>query len=426
MRPSSPTLERVAVDLTPLLPGGENGGAGLVAVQLVRSLARLAPAIRFTLLTHHRTHHELAQLDAPNVERVCVVGPPGEVEVARSRTRQLGRAVLDHALPSAPRVWVKNSYWSMVRRRARARTSTAMRSDVLFCPFTAPYYHDPAVPLVAIIHDLQHLAYPEFFEADQRRYRQEHVVDACRRAARVVCISEHARQTLLASVAVPPERVTTIPHALLHTLETPPPTEINAVLQRLGVQRGRFLLYPANGWPHKNHRRLVDAFAEFTRKRPASDLRVVCTGAADGSMQAVAEYARQQAPGAFVFAGYVSDPELSSLYDACAALVFPSLYEGFGMPVLEAMARGKPVLCSSVTSLPEIVGDAALLFDPTNVGQIAEAIDAVESQPLRVRAIAQRGPRQAARFGGPMDLARRYLEVFRGVADDARLAAHEA
>src|SRR5206468_4294905 len=105
-----------------------------------------------------------------------------------------------------------------------------------------------------IVHDLQHLTYPEFFSPDQRRYRQQHVVDACHKAARVVCVSDYARNTLLASVRVPPERVTTIHHALLNRVKPPEAFESERLLKRHGLGSGRFLLYPANFWPHKNHR----------------------------------------------------------------------------------------------------------------------------------------------------------------------------
>ena len=117
------------------------------------------------------------------------------------------------------------------------------------------------------------------------------------------------------------------------------------------------LLYPARPWPHKNHARLFEAFARLRARRP--NLRLVLTG--EGEYGAL--------PAGVEARGRVSRDELVRLYQGAAALVFPSLYEGFGMPVLEAMACGCPVACSNVTSLPEVAGDAARLFDPRDVGR---------------------------------------------------------
>jgi glycosyltransferase involved in cell wall biosynthesis len=414
-------LNQIAVDLTPLLPGGANGGAAIVAVQVVRELANLAPSIRFKLLTNYTTHADLAHLDAPNVERLCVVSEPDpgdRLQTVRAHARSLGRAALDRLVPSAGRVRIKNAYWGVAKRRARAHIAASLECDLLFCPFTAPYYQDDKVPLVAIIYDLQHLAYPEFFEADQRRYRQQHIEDACQRAARVLCISDHVRATLVASVSMPPERAVTVHLGLLQPLATPTQEETQTVLRHLGIQPDRFLLYPANFWAHKNHRALVDAHRLFKERHPESDLTVVCTGAPDARMAAVAEYAGSRSPGGFVFPGFLSEAELSALYSSCAALIYPSLYEGFGMPLLEAMAHARPVLCSNVTSLPEIAGDAAILFDPHDVGQIADAILAVEEQRDIVCERARRGPDRARLFGTAADVALRYLTVFQDVATE--------
>jgi glycosyltransferase involved in cell wall biosynthesis len=127
------------------------------------------------------------------------------------------------------------------------------------------------------------------------------------------------------------------------------------------------LLYPARAWPHKNHPRLFDAFALLRRNLP--DLRLVLTNY-DGPT-----------PDGVESRGRVSQDALAELYRTAAALVFPSLYEGFGQPPLEAMACGCPVACSNVASLPEVVGDAARLFDPTSPEEIAAAVEDVLRDP---------------------------------------------
>jgi glycosyltransferase involved in cell wall biosynthesis len=158
---------------------------------------------------------------------------------------------------------------------------------------------------------------------------------------------------------------------------------------------GPFLLYPARAWPHKNHGRLFEAFALLRRDRP--DLRLVLTNYAGPTPHGVESRGR------------VSQDELAELYRTAAALVFPSLYEGFGQPPLEAMACGCPVACSNVASLPEVVGDAARLFDPLHPDEIAEAVEDVLRDPRRW---IERGLARVAAFTWD-DCARAHDEVYR-------------
>jgi glycosyltransferase involved in cell wall biosynthesis len=120
-------------------------------------------------------------------------------------------------------------------------------------------------------------------------------------------------------------------------------------------------------------------------------------------------------PGTVVFAGYVRPQEYVALLQATQAVIFPSLYEGFGMPILEAMASGKPVLCSTVTSLPEVAGEAATYFDPTDPHRIASAIDALHREPEQIADTVTLGRKRASAFGRGRDMAERYLALFEQV-----------
>jgi glycosyltransferase involved in cell wall biosynthesis len=419
---------RIAVDMTPLAPGGQNGGAGLVAVSLVRHLSRLAPDWEFVLLTAGFSHAELAKLDAPNVKRLCVDGASGSEQSNRnaspagqsggeaaahltstSRVRLLARRGLQ-VLPAQLRVRAKDAAWRLGTARKHAGIMDAVGADLLFCPFTVPYFWRPDTPLVAIVYDLQHVAHPEFFSKDQRLNRQQHLADACRRAQRIVCISDFVRQTLLAQEAVPPDRVVTIHLGLLHEFEQAPVSP--GLIGNMRVRPGGYLLYPANFWPHKNHRSLFQALRQYRQQRPDADLKLICTGAPNEAMHALQASADDLLqPGTVVFPGYVSTGQLQVLLDACAALICPSLYEGFGLPVLEAMARGKPVLCSNVASLPEIAGEAAIYFDPTDPTDMARAIAAAMDDAGLVAARVECGRTRAGLFGDASQMARKYLAL---------------
>jgi glycosyltransferase involved in cell wall biosynthesis len=214
-------------------------------------------------------------------------------------------------------------------------------------------------PAATTIVDLQHEELPEFFGRAERAYRKVVYGRSIRRSRIVIAISEHGRATLIERHGLAPERVRAIPLAVDHDVFKPGATE----------SRGTYLLYPARPWRHKNHARLFEAFTRVRTARP--ELELVLTGEGDFGPLPPGVQAR----------GRVSQQELVELYRGAAALVFPSLYEGFGMPVLEAMACGCPVACSNVTSLPEVAGDAARMFDPHDVDDIASATDAVLADP---------------------------------------------
>jgi glycosyltransferase involved in cell wall biosynthesis len=227
-------------------------------------------------------------------------------------------------------------------------------------------------PSVVTLHDVQHLDLPQMFPRSERRFRSIAWDRSARGAQRVIVISEFVRERAIAGLGLDPERVRVIPQGLDHDELAPGEGE-----------REPFLLYPARRWPHKNHERLFEAFALLRRERP--ELRLVLTGGGDFS----------QVPAGVEARGHVRRAELVSLLQHASALVFPSLYEGFGLPPLEAMACGCPVASSNAAALPETVGDAARLFDPHDPAAIADAVRDVLDHP---ESWIEPGLAHAARF----------------------------
>jgi glycosyltransferase involved in cell wall biosynthesis len=410
---------RVTIDLTPMLPGGANGGAKLLALALVTEMATLASETQFILLTSVPCHAELAAVETRNVRRQLVdvdAVPLDHSEPALARARMAARLVVDTLLPASARSHIKDVAWWMLKQHRREQTARAMKSetDLHFCPFTAPFFLEADVPLVSLVHDLQFLDYPEFFTPEQQQERRQHFRDACEAADRVVCVSEFVRRSILRHSSRRPESVTTIHTGVLHGIPSQSVlVNVNDLLETNNVRSHRYLLYPANAWPHKNHQKLLEGFAGFLHGHPDSDLSLVCTGAPDPMFDKLTQQAELiLPPGRFAFAGFVSDGEYEALLRNCRALIFPSLYEGFGMPLVEAMACGRPVLCSDATSLPEVAGDAALLFDPSDSAAIGGAIERLESNPELERTLIDRGRQRVRVFGSARDMASRYLAVF--------------
>jgi glycosyltransferase involved in cell wall biosynthesis len=232
-------------------------------------------------------------------------------------------------------------------------------------------------PGILTINDLQHLHYPQFFTPAEYEERERLYRSSAERAAHIICISEFTRQDVHRQYGIPLERMSTVwivPSRNVWDALSRDRREV--LLARMGLSTP-FLFFPAHCWPHKNHARLVDAFSRALGRLP-KDLKLVLTGRAFAEDHPAAELIRERGlQDRIVHLGYRSPLEIRALFQGCRALVFPSLFEGYGMPVAEAIIAGKPVLCSNATSLPEIAGDAALTFDPTDIDAIADALAAV-------------------------------------------------
>lgn len=246
---------------------------------------------------------------------------------------------------------------AQVMSRRRSLLAGWAHDDVLFFPLTAftpwPASGRNGPTVVQTLHDVQHLELPHLFSPAERLYRRRWYDAATRRADHVVTDSDFAKRSIVARLGLPPERVT-VAHLAVAAADFTP---------HVG-DREPFLLYPARGWAHKNHTRLIEAVTLLREQHPG--LRLVLTGGALDALGTVPDWVDVR--------GLVPRAELADLYRRAACLVFPSLYEGFGIPLLEAMASGCPVAASDAGSIPEVCGDAAELFDPTDPVAIADGV----------------------------------------------------
>lgn len=272
-------------------------------------------------------------------------------------------------------------------------------------------------PNVLTMCDLQHIHFPGFFDPQEWKVRERLYRDSCASARHITCISEFTRQDLHRTYGVALEKMTTVwiipSRAAWLRL---PPARSRALLAGMGLA-GRYLFYPAHPWPHKNHARLLEALGSIEGELPP-DVRLVLTGrpfeAAHPARALIAERGLEKR---VLHLGYRSPLEIRALYANALGLVFPSLFEGFGMPVAEAMIAGCPVACSNTTSLPEIAGDAAILFDPANVGDIARALLRLATdEGLRAELLAA-GQRRRALFSARLS-AVKTLAVYRRAFDE--------
>ncbi len=407
-------LKTIAVDLTPLLPGGENGGARIFALALLRTLATMYPGTRFILLTQAATHDELASLDSANVSRRMVVGPTVATTL-RPRLENLAGRLLPH-LPVRLRGWVMGAGYRLHRALKRGGSGTLLRGmgvDLLFSPFTAPTYFERGIPTVCTVYDFQYKDLPEFFAPGDVIYRERTFADACDRADALVAISDYSREAAIRHGDLDPHRIRTI-HLRMARRIVAEAGQDTTILNRLGLVPQRYLVYPANFWKHKNHEMLLTAFGIACHDGLAADVKLVCTGEANERR----EWLRRAATAMglddrVLFPGYLADAGLAALVAQSGGVVFPSLYEGFGLPIIEAMAAGVPVACSNTTALIEMAGDAAILFDPRIPVQLAGAIRTLIEDDATRAARMKAGLARAAEFVDTGRMAREYMDLFR-------------
>jgi glycosyltransferase involved in cell wall biosynthesis len=229
-------------------------------------------------------------------------------------------------------------------------------------------------------------------------YAHSSIWMAARTASRILTVSEASKRDILRFFDVPPEKITVIYNGIDERFHVrPPEEEMVRVRERYQLQ-GDFVLYVGNVKPHKNLERLLDAF-HLVRQSGLDHLKLVVIG------DEISKYTelrravhRLNLHKHIRFLGYMPDEMLAVLYRLAAVFVFPSLYEGFGLPPLEAMASGTPVVTSNVSSLPEVVGDAAVLVDPTDAESIADGVRQVLTTPALAASLAARGLARAAEF----------------------------
>lgn len=306
--------------------------------------------------------------------------------------------LVDLAQPSGPRALsgriprglIRELGWFPVALERRARR---LKLDLLHCPMPlAP--PRPRLPLVLTLNDVLAWEHPEWFGRALVAQHRLAVAPAARRAARVLAPSRYSAQRASAVLDVDPERIDVVPYAADPAFSPGPRDE--AVLARLGVE-GPYALAVGTLQPRKNLEAVLDAFERLVAG--GGEHRLVVVGARGWrDAELAARLARSPAGGRVVTLGWVSEDDLVGLYRAADCLVFCSRGEGFGFPVLEAMACGTPVVCSSTTSLGEVAGGAAELADPEDPASVRAALEAVLGSAARRAQLRELGRRRADEF----------------------------
>jgi glycosyltransferase involved in cell wall biosynthesis len=359
-------LRRVGLNLLYLVPG-QVGGSEVFARRLIAALGAIRPEVEFLAYCGGDTAGALRDEGWPDNVRVRSLPVRASVKPARIAAEIAG-------LPL----------------RARRDEVDLLHS----LGTTSPPY--AGTRSVATVLDLIYEHYPQTFPLPARLGLRALVGPGARRADRVIAISEAVKRDVVQRLRVPADRVDVVylGYGIRRPAQVPPEDEIRT---RYGLGARNVILCVSAALVHKNLERLIDAFARLAAGR--ADLVLTIVGHAGREQQAL--LARASAAGVadqVVLTGWIPDGDLEALYRAAACCVYPSLHEGFGLPVLEAMARDVPLACSNATSLPEVAGDAAELFDPLDLDAMARAMASVLEDPSRRAELVRRGRERVRQF----------------------------
>ena len=374
---------RIAIDYTPGI--AQRAGIGRYTRSLVQALTEIDTEDTFTLFSSEPPREAYGFPTASNVQpRVIAIG---------------NRAA--------------TILWQRLNLPIPAEVAFG-RADVLHGPdFILP----PAlgVPRVVTIHDLAFLTNPECAEPNLVEYLRAVVPRSLQRADRIIAVSQRTADDLVERLRVPRDKIHVIHLGIDRAFTSAHDSEAERRLrERLGITQP-FILAVGTIEPRKNYRSLIAAFAKATREPNGPPLMVIAgrTGwLYDGAFQAVDDFDVRKR---VVFLDFIPDEDLPTLYQAATALAMPSIYEGFGIPIIEAMASGTPVICSDAGPLPEVAGDAALIVPVSSLDALADALYRVATDASLRRSLTDRGLARAQRFSWT-EAARAHLTVYREVA----------
>ena len=305
-----------------------------------------------------RENHYIILCDEPNIIEFSLLNPKFEIKMCNYRKGSLKRLI---------RSALRRIRIDILRAEPRY-----LKFDVVHHPFSEMRPEWSRFPSVLTFWDMQQEFYPEFFHPGVLKRRRETYKLSTQTATRIIAGSKFTKDSLIEKFNVPADKIEVIyPGYGPEYKVSEDKTLLTSILNKYKLVRP-FIFYPAATWPHKNHKKLLEAL-HLMINRYGFDGELVLTGAAMDAHKEVLEIIEKHDLTKSVrMLGFLQYEDLPYLYNLARMMVFPSLFEGFGIPLVEAMACGCPVLCANAASIPEVVGDAGLLFDPDSAEEIAE------------------------------------------------------
>lgn len=385
----------IAVDVLSIRPDGSAGGATGFAIELIKGFAN-SNENKVWALCAEWNYEYLKKILPANV-KLFLLGKPRRITGVQK---------------------VDNIIYGIISKIRKKRTLKAEGIDILYCPFSAVTNKEPGVPVVSTILDIQHEFYPQFFASEELEHRKKFYKEIVKKAETITCISDYTKQTFCEKYEYPLERAHTIYIAIQNRFDG----EDEQILRRLKIEDKNYIIYPANFWEHKNHKLLLCAFAMYVQENP--DAILVLTG---NPLEKKEYYesllVELKIEKNVIITGYVTNEELHSITKHAKGLIFPSLFEGFGIPVVEAMQQHLLIACSNLTSLPEIGCESIYYFNPKKPDEMVQAFRYLFEHHISDEII--QSYEEKLQIYQSENMVKQYLDLFKQVLSDKTLLVFE-
>jgi glycosyltransferase involved in cell wall biosynthesis len=390
----------IGISVVFIVPGN-SGGLDVFCRQLVEALANCETSHVFTILCLENDFSVWQYRAWPAHIKFVAISDCEPLRVLPVRLKRQAQRLF--GLPLPPTKGEAYISWQI----------DALNLDLIHFPATCIYPLTVQTPCVLGFADMQHEYYPEFYTTSELESRTRKCRFSAGKAIRIIAPSIYTRNTLIEKYGIDAVKITVIPYGISPVGARPLPEDITRVRTKYGLPPS-YMYYPANPWPHKNHARLMAALRLYTQSY-GNPPHLVVSGRLRNEVRSVAELALAAGvTGLVTDIGFVPFEDVAPLYCGATMLVFPSLFEGFGIPLIEAMALGCPIAAANATAIPECVGPAALLFDPFDVRAIAAAIHQLTNDELLRHALTARGYDQMKRYAWA-DIVAKTLKVYEAV-----------
>ncbi len=355
---------KIAIDVTPVRLDGSTGGATNLCIELIKGFA-VKKRIELLLLCADWNVDYFSKFQSKSVEIIQVIGEKKIIEKSKSLLKL-------------------KKLLTKVSSTNNGKNSNSILKDnnvhLLFAPFSAPTYHEDSIPIVSIIHDIQHEYYPQFFSHEEYVHRKKFYEDICNKVQVIACVSNFTKNTFCQKYQFEQKRAFTVYNSIQNRFNE----VINKnELLRWNLKHEGYIIYPANFWEHKNHKMLLQAFSMYNKLNCDSEYKLVLTG---NPLEKL-DYFNNIISGLeisdkVIITGYLNDEELHTLLAFSKGFIFPSLFEGFGIPIAEAMQLEKLIACSNTTSLPEVGCEGIFYFDPRKIDEIVNGIKYIINEKM--------------------------------------------
>jgi glycosyltransferase involved in cell wall biosynthesis len=392
-------------------PGTGVGGVESVVIALVKAFGTLCDGDEeYVIITNAKHPDWLNSYLGPNqrvVSRPCPKrSAGGRRNLVRSVRKEMGRFFRRLTAPKKtfPTPKISDGFFE------------SLGCDIIHFPYQ--HFEICAIPSIYNPHDLQHRHFPQFFTPENWLKREVEYRAGCEFSRAVVASSQWVKDDIVRHYDLHPDRIVVIPLASpIQAYATPSPQDAAATREKYSLPEN-FAFYPAIPWEHKNHLRLLEAIA-LLRRTKGLRLNLICTGKTGPYWPKIEKKIEElQLQDQVRFVGLVSPQELQCIYQASKFVVVPTLFEASSGPIYEAWHEDVPVACSTVTSLPEQVRDAALLFDPYNIPEIATALETMDSDAALRAQLKWKGTQRLKDFSWARS-ARAYRALYRKVGRQA-------